>query len=85
MPRGVKVERTYTGKALEVQKKIEKLQADLKVAKEELKQAYKEQLKQEKQAKKKAEKAASEKIMKAIASSNRSPEEILAFLNGEAK
>lgn len=85
MPRGVRAERTYTGKAAEIQKKIEKLQAELKAAKEELKQAYKEQLKQEKQAKKKAEKATSDKIMKAVASSNKTPEEILAFLNGEAK
>ena len=80
MPRGVRTEKTYTGKALEIQKKIEKLQAELATAKEELKVAYREQLKAEKQTAKKAQKAASEKIMKAISNSGKTPEEILAFL-----
>lgn len=47
MPRGVKKEVTYTGKAAKINEKILKLEADLKAAKEELKAAYKEQLKEE--------------------------------------
>ena len=60
MPRGVKKEVTYTGKAAKINEKILKLEADLKAAKEELKAAYKEQLKEEKIAAKEAEKAKKE-------------------------
>ncbi|WP_373266739.1 hypothetical protein [Hungatella hathewayi] len=54
MPRGVKPEITYTGKAAILNEKVVKLEADLKAAKEELKVAYKEQLKAEKAAEAKA-------------------------------
>lgn len=91
MARGVKKEITYTGKALKVHEKVLKLDADLKAAKEELKIAYKEQLKEEKAARakakkeeaiaqKKAEKETQAKLMKAIKSSGKTPEEILALL-----
>ena len=36
MPRGVKKEVTYTGKAAKINEKILKLEADLKAAKEEM-------------------------------------------------
>ncbi len=48
MPRGVKKEIAYTGKAAKLNEKIQKLEADLRNTKEELKAAYKEQLKAEK-------------------------------------
>ena len=50
MPRGVKREVVYTGKALKLHEKIQKLEEDLKEAKEELKAAYKDQIKAEKAA-----------------------------------
>lgn len=92
MPRGPKKEINYTGKAAKVQEKVQKLQAELAAAKEELKAAYKEQLKAEKAAAKKAQKEAAEaaqkamrenkaKLLKAIENSGKSPEEILDFLN----
>lgn len=80
MARGVKKEITYTGKALKVHEKVLKLEAELKAAKEERKNAYKEQLKEETAAKRKAEKEAQAKLMKAIKTSGKTPEEILALL-----
>ena len=63
MPRGVKKDITYTGKAAKLNDRIQKLEADLKAAKEELKIAYKAQLKAEKAAlaKEKRESAAAAK------------------------
>lgn len=80
MARGVKKEIVYTGKALKAHEKVLKLEADLKAAKEELKITYKEQLKEENAAKKKAEKEAQDKLIKAIKTSGKTPEEILALL-----
>lgn len=80
MARGVKKEITYTGKALKAYEKVLKLEADLKTAKEELRATYKEQLKEENAAKKKAEKEAQAKLMKAIKTSGKTAEEILALL-----
>lgn len=91
MPRGPKKEIIYTGKAAKINEKVLKLEADLKAAKEELKAAYKEQLKIEKAvavkarkeeaaAQKKAEKEAQAKLMKAIKSSGKTAEEVLALL-----
>lgn len=88
MPRGVKREVVYTGKALKLHEKIQKLETNLRAAKEELKVAYKEQLKAEKAAiarekketaaaAKKALKENQAKILKAIQESGKSPEEIL--------
>ena len=82
MPRGVKKEVTYTGKAAKINEKILKLEADFKAAKEELKAAYKEQLKEEKRAAKEAEKEKRENIIKALEESGKSTEEILEFLKG---
>ena len=80
MARGVRKEITYTGKALKAHEKVLKLEADLKTAKEELRVIYREQLKEETAAKKKAEKEAQVKLMKAIKTSGKTPEEILALL-----
>lgn len=78
MPRGVKKEIAYTGKAAKLNEKIQKLEADLRNTKEELKAAYKEQLKAEKAALAKENQA---KILKAIQESGKTPEEILDMLN----
>lgn len=83
MPRGVKKEITYTGKAAKLYEKIQKLEAELKNAKDELKIAYKEQLKEEKRAavlRKKEQEAA---IVKALGETDKSLEEIMAFLSPE--
>lgn len=82
MPRGVKREITYTGKADKIHEKVLKLEAELKSAKEDLKSAYKEQLKEEKLAAKKASKAKQIELMKMIKESGRTPEEIIKLLNG---
>lgn len=95
MPRGVKKEIVYTGKALKLHEKIQKMESDLKIAKEELKVAYKEQLKAEKAsairekkaaavAAKKAMKENKAKLLKAIEESGKSAEEILALLSNES-
>lgn len=92
MPRGVRKEVVYTGKALKLHEKIQKLEADLKAAKEELKIAYKAQLKAEKIALAKEKKDAAiaakramkenkAKLLKAIEESGKSPEEIIEMLN----
>ena len=80
MPRGVKKKITYTGKAAKLYEKAQKLEADLRAVKNELKIAYKEQLKEEKKAailRKKEQEAA---IIKALNETNKSPEEIMEFL-----
>jgi len=94
VPRGVRKEVVYTGKALKLHERIQRLEADLKVAREELKVAYKAQLKAEKAtlakekknaaiAAKRAMKENKDKLLKAIEESGKSPEEILALLNSE--
>lgn len=80
MPRGVRKEITYTGKAAKIHEKVLKLETDLKAAKEELKAAYKEQLKEEKEAAKKMSKAKQAELMKMINESGKTPEEIMALL-----
>lgn len=95
MPRGAKKEIVYTGRALKLHEKITKMESDLKAAKEELKIAYKEQLKAEKAAATREKKAAAAaakkamrenkvKLLKAIEESEKSAEEILAFLSRES-
>lgn len=92
MARGPRREITYTGKAAKIYEKVQKLEADLKAAKAELKIAYKEQVKAEKVAEKKAkqeaeaaakkaQKEAQAKILKAIQDSGKTPEEIMELLN----
>lgn len=83
MPRGVRTEKVYTGKAAKVHERILKLEADLKAAKEELKVAYKEQLKEERLAKQKLDKENKAKILKLIGSSGKTPEEIIKFLESD--
>ena len=80
MPRGVRKERVYTGKAAKANEKVQKLEAELKVAKEERETAYKEQLKAEKEARKKENKEAQAMLLKVIKESGKTPEEIMELL-----
>ena len=80
MARGRRKEVTYTGKALKVYEKVQRLEAELKDAKAELKIAYKEQIKEEKEAAIRAKKENQEKILKAIEESGKTTEEILTLL-----
>ena len=80
MARGKRKVITYTGKALKVFEKIQRLESELKNAREELKIAYKEQLKEEKEFAIKAKKENQDKILKAIDESGMSTEEILVLL-----
>lgn len=80
MARGKRKAVTYTGKALKVFEKVQRLESELKDAKEELKIAYKEQLKEEKELAIKTKKENQDKILKAIDESGMSTEEILTML-----
>lgn len=60
MPKGVRKERIYTGKAAKLDEKVKSLEAALKEAKAERDLAYKEQLKEERKAKKELLKTAKE-------------------------
>ena len=80
MPRGVRKERVYTGKALKVYEKVQKLEADLKAAKEELKVAYREQQKLEKESAAKEKKETQAMLLKVIKESGNTPEEIMELL-----
>ena len=80
MARGRRKEVTYTGKALKVYEKVQRLEAELKDAKAELKIAYKEQIKEEKEAAIRAKKENQEKILRAIEESGKTTEEILPLL-----
>ncbi len=94
MARRAKKEITYTGKSLKIYEKVQKLEADLKNAKEELKIAYKEQMKAEKMAAaraKKEEEAALKKTLKekqgdlakALKESGKTIDDVIAMLNAE--
>ena len=80
MPRGVRKEKVYTGKAAKAYEKVQKLEADLKVAKEELKVAYKEQQKLEKESAAKEKKETQAMLLKVIKESGKTPEEIMELL-----
>ena len=80
MARCRRKEVTYTGKALKVYEKVQRLEAELKDAKAELKIAYKEQIKEEKEAAIRAKKENQEKILRAIEESGKTTEEILMLL-----
>lgn len=80
MARGRRKEVTYAGKALKVYEKVQRLEAELKDAKAELKIAYKEQIKEEKEAAIRAKKENQEKILRAIEESGKTTEEILTLL-----
>lgn len=80
MPRGIKKEIIYTGKAAKINERVLKLESELKTAKEELKAAYKEQLKEEKLAKQKSEKEKTAQILKLIEQSGKSSDEIIELL-----
>lgn len=80
MPRGVRKERVYTGKALKAYEKVQKLEADLKAAKEELKVAYREQQKLEKESAAKEKKETQAMLLKVIQESGKTPEEIMELL-----
>ncbi len=77
MPRGKRIIPVYTGKAAKINEKVLKLEADLKAAKLELKDAYKEQLKEEAAAAKAKAVADEQAILKAVRESGLSAEEIL--------
>lgn len=96
MPRGERKEIVYTGKAAKIYEKVQKLETELKAAKEELKLAYKEQIKSEKAAAKKAKQEAEaaakkaqkelqEKLLKAIEESGKTPEEVMELLKKEVE
>lgn len=80
MARGKRKVITYTGKALKVFEKIQRLESELKNAREELKIAYKEQLKEEKESAIREKKENQDKILKAIEESGMTTEEILVLL-----
>lgn len=81
MPRGKRVVPEYTGKAAKIYERVQKLESDLKAAKDELKAAYKEQLKAEKAAQKKQTKENETAILKVARASGKSVDEIIAILN----
>lgn len=85
MPKGVKRDITYTGKAAELDKQLKELEAKVKETREARNAAYKEQLKQERAAAKNAaaaeKKATLKAVEKALSKGNKSAEEIIAFLN----
>ena len=80
MPRGVRKERVYTGKAAKANEKVLKLEAELKAAKEEREAAYKEQLKAEKESRKKEKQETQAMLLKVIKESGKTPEEIMELL-----
>ena len=73
----------YTGKAAKAYEKVQKLEADLKAARAELKSAYAEQVKAEKTAAQKELKENRARLLKAIEESGKTPDEISALLKGE--
>ena len=81
MPRGKRVVPEYTGKAAKIYERVQKLESDLRAAKDELKAAYKEQLKAEKAAQKKQTKEDETAILKVARASGKSVDEIIAILN----
>lgn len=94
MPKGIKEEKNYKGKALKAYEKVQKLENELKVARQKLKELYKEQLKEERTAAAKAKKRAAmaakkekkerdEELLKAIEDSGKSHEQILKLLKSE--
>lgn len=91
MARGKRREIVYTGKALKAHEKVLKLETELKVAKEERNNLYKEQIKAEKAAEVKAKKeaAAAERklfkekqsdLMKALKTSGKTMDDLIAML-----
>ena len=85
MPKGVKRDITYTGKAAELDKQLKELETKVKETREARNAAYKEQLKQERAAAKNAaaaeKKATLKAVEKALSKGNKSAEEVIAFLN----
>lgn len=81
MPRGVKREVTYTGRAARVQEKVQRLETELREARAELKQAYKEQQKEEHAAQSRKAKEEQQALLRAIKSSGKSVQEILDAIN----
>ena len=80
MPRGVRKERVYTGKAAKANEKVLKLESELRAAKEEREVAYKEQLKAEKESAAKEKKETQAMLLKVIKESGKTPEEIMELL-----
>ena len=80
MPRGVRKEVVYTGKAAKIHERIQKLETELKTLKAELKVAYNEQVKVEKEAAQKEKKENQRLLLRAIKESGKTTEEIMAML-----
>lgn len=80
MPKGVRKEVVYTGKAAKIHERIQKLETELKTLKAELKVAYNEQVKAEKEAAQKEKKESQRLLLKAIKESGKTTEEIMEML-----
>lgn len=94
MPKGIKKEKNYTGKALKAYEKVQKLENELKIARERLKELYKEQVRAEKAAEIKERKKAAiaakkekneknQELLRAIENSGKSHDEIIELLKKE--
>lgn len=94
MPKGIKKEKNYTGKALKAYEKVQKLENELKIAREKLKELYKEQVRAEKAAEIKERKKAAiaakkekneknQALLRAIENSGKSHDEIIELLKKE--
>lgn len=83
MPKGVRVERVYTGKAAKLDEKVKSLEAQLKDAKAERDAAYKEQLREERKAKKSQSAKLEKELLKAAKDSGMPVEEIIEMLKNK--
>ncbi len=77
MPRGVRKQVEYTGKAAKAQEKVLRLQQELQRARQDLKTAYREQLREEKAAAGKKAKEEQAILLRAFKNSGKSVEEVL--------
>lgn len=83
MPRGVRKQVEYTGKAAKAQEKVLRLQEELQQARQELKAAYREQLREEKAAAGKKAKEDQAILLRAFKNSGKSVEEVLQAISAQ--
>jgi len=83
MPRGVRKQVEYTGKAAKAQEKVLRLQEELQQARRELKAAYREQLREEKAAAGKKAKEDQAILLRAFKNSGKSVEEVLQAIGAQ--
>lgn len=83
MPRGVRKQVEYTGKAAKAQEKVLRLQEELQQARRELKAAYREQLREEKTAAGKKAKEDQAVLLRAFKNSGKSVEEVLQAIGAQ--